>query len=145
MAVERAESFLVLVEVVERHVLLLGAVINEDRMSLRERPSPRILTRDTDHYALHHQRAECERLGGGPVHRIPFEQVGAFFDHLLELWMWLETLGKAGHLGKDVIESVALDTGIYSRDRIRRRRGGNDDLLGPGAFLGFFESALVTV
>ena len=65
--VDDLEARLVGREVVERDVALLGLLVVEHRVALREGAALGILAREADAVALLEQRAEGQRLGGRPV------------------------------------------------------------------------------
>ena len=65
--VDDLEARLVGDEMVERDVALLGLLVVEHRMALREGAALDVLAREADAVALLEKRAEGERLGGRPV------------------------------------------------------------------------------
>jgi hypothetical protein len=69
VAVPHLEARLRLGQVVERHVLVAGLLVHQRGVTLAEGAARAVLAREPDGRALHHQRAEGERLGGGPVDR----------------------------------------------------------------------------
>jgi hypothetical protein len=91
--------------VVQRKIAFFGGLVDQAGMALAEGAAGRILPRQAHRIALGQQRAEGERLGGGPV------DAGSRVDHrALGLQqaghgaMGDEPVGQAGQRGADLAE-----------------------------------------
>src|SRR5262245_7225646 len=105
--VDDLEPRLVVGEVVERDVALLGVLVDQHRMALREGAAFTVLAREAHREAFGEQRGESERLGGGPVDTLPgLDRLGAALKEALDRPVHMEALGHRGDLAADFLQSV---------------------------------------
>ena len=94
----------------------LVGVVDESGVPLAEGAASRVLAGQTHRTALQHQRAEGQRLAGGPFDVALFVvRLGAGLELLGQLRMWREIRGIVGELGEDPIEGRPLHTRVHVR------------------------------
>ena len=117
-------DLLVLHQVIERRVALLGFLIDQHGMALREGAALHVLARQAHGEAFHQQRAEGQLLGHRPVEaRAVLDHLAARVEHALHGAVDLEGLGHLGELEADLLEL----------GRRQRRSGPCADPHGPCA------------
>src|SRR6202007_1041176 len=107
-AVDDLERPLTLADVVQGDVALLGLLVDEHGMALRERAAAAVLAGEADEGALGAERAEGERLASRPVDPL------AALDRLLlrlelpgDLAVEVEAFGDAAQRGADLAQQLA--------------------------------------
>ena len=99
-------------QVSEGDVALLGGLIVEDGVALRERAAAAVLAAQADREAFAQQRAESQMLGGGPVDLgAALDRRAAFADDALELAVQVHALGHRGHREADLAEQLERHCG----------------------------------
>ena len=83
--IEHLVARLVRPQMIERRVALLGLLVEQHRMALREGAALGILAGQADRVAFLEQRAEGERLGGRPVDALAgLDRLGAVVEEALD-------------------------------------------------------------
>ncbi|GIX20403.1 MAG: hypothetical protein KatS3mg120_2079 [Erythrobacter sp.] len=102
----------------ERHIFALGLLIHPHRVALREGAAARILARKPHPEALHHQAAEGERLGGGPVEALAGgKHLALGGKHALEGLVDLEVGGDFGEHPAERVDHLGFDPGLDAAAR----------------------------
>ncbi len=121
----------------QRHIALFGFLIDERGMALAERAARRILSAQANPEAFLDQRAESERLGGGPVEPL------AGLEHLLlglqntaERAVDIEALRHRRQDLAESLEPVSLDAGIAAPGLALRDLETGPAALEPVGFVG---------
>jgi hypothetical protein len=110
--VRNDELALVLADVLQRRVGLLGLLVVEHGVTLRESTALDILTGNADMAALNNHRTEGKGLGGGPVDVFALEnRLCAVGQDTLQVGMGVEALRSGANDLTNVEESLAIDTG----------------------------------
>jgi hypothetical protein len=127
MRVADGELGLILADVVEGNVLVLGFLVMDDGVPLGERSSLDILTGDSDVLLLEREGSERERLGSRPVDvRALGDGLASGLEDSSEVLVRGEAVGEGGDDLSDLLEHRLVRS---------RRLGGNDvlgELLGSG-------------
>src|SRR6185437_6467667 len=96
-AVDDLELRLAVAHVVQRHVAVLGLLVDEDGVALREGAAAAVLAREPHERALGAERADGERLGGRPVDALAAaKRVALLLELARDLGIEVESLGHAG-------------------------------------------------
>ena len=139
------ELALVLADVLEGGVGVLGLLVVEDGVALGEGTTLNILTGDTDVVALADKGTEGKSLSGSPVDTLTLNNgLGAVGKDTLQVAMGLEALGGATNDGTNVLKSLLVNS-----SRVVRQNLGSE-LLGaleavPGAGGPLLGSGLVVL
>ena len=112
------ELALVLADVLERSVDVLGLLVVEDGVALREGTTLNILTGETDVVTLSNERAEGESLSSGPVNVLTLNyRLSAVGQDTLEVAVDVEALRSGANNGTNVLESLPVNTsGVVGED-----------------------------
>ena len=110
--IEHLEARLAFAEMIERRVALLGLLIEQHRMALREGAALRILAGQADRMALLEQRAEGKRLGGRPIDALAgLDRLGALIEETLNRLVDVEVLRNR----RDLLADLAQFLGVRRR------------------------------
>jgi len=101
--------------VLKGSVGILGLLVVEDSVSLREGATLDILTGDTDVVTLSNERTKGQSLGSREVDVLALDnRLGSVGENTLQVAVNMEALGSASNNGTDMLESGALDTCLVS-------------------------------
>ena len=111
--VDDLEAALLAAEVVERVVTLLGLLVEDHRMALRERAALGVLAGQAHAMAFLEQRAERQRLAGRPIDAFTgFDRLGAVVEKALHRAVDVEAVRHPGDGLADCLELVDRQAGI---------------------------------
>ena len=109
----------------QRRVGFLGFLIDEHRVALGEGAATAILAAETNEAAFRQDRAEGERLGGGPIDPLArIEHRLSRIDEAVELGIQIEAVRDGDERPADRVERLAGDGGLAAA-LFQRRRGGD--------------------
>src|SRR5260370_14186571 len=114
---------LAVVDVIERRVAVLVFLVDQHRMTLRERAALGILTGELYRMAFAQQRAESERLAGRPVDALAgVDRLGAGGEEALDGAVDVEALRHRGDLLSALAQLLDRKAGVAAARIIRRLR-----------------------
>ena len=111
--VDDLEARLAVAEMIERRVALLGFLIEQHRMALREGAALAVLAGEPHPVAFEQQRAEGERLAGRPIDaRAGLDRFAPVFEKAVERAVQMEVRRQRRDLAADLLERRDLDAGM---------------------------------
>ncbi|MND59698.1 hypothetical protein D3C80_509010 [compost metagenome] len=102
-----------LLNVVQRNIAVLGFLIIENRVALREGAAFHVLTGQADRASFGNQRTECQRFSRCPIDAFAgIDHLGAVIEEALDRAMDVEVLRNFNELFADFLERLDRNAGL---------------------------------